>query len=290
MKIFAVLILFIAAPFISACADPLPPSSPSLKDRSFIFSWPGQSSSASVINRTEPIVTDRPSFTDSSRTVGKNVTQAELGYLYQYTQKTDNHEASHFYPDLSLRQGIFADWFELRFAQTLTSFDQPDNNTTAINDPIIGARLGLFAQHGFLPELSITPGLQLPIGSSSVRNNKVLPTIGSSYSWNLTAHLALSGATNFITSERDVDAARFRAWTQTAMATLKTSDRVSVWIEGYTALPQSIALKKDTYYLDAGVMYLTSANTQLDIRIGSRLQGNFGQDIIAGFGVSTRWG
>ena len=246
-----------------------------------------------MIDPHEAIVTDRPSFTDSSRTVGKGVTQLELGYIYSYSDSSNadpRHSETHSYPDLSLRQEVLANWLELRVAGTITSYTSSGDSDTGIKDPQLGFRLGLFAQHGFLPELSITPRTSLPIGSPSVRSDKVLPAIGASYSWSITDCLSLSGATNFSTLERHNDGDSYRSWGQTAMISVKSTPLTTLWIEGYAALPHDSGEERDTYYGDAGALYLISANTQLDLRVGSKLHDRFGQDIFAAVGVSVRWG
>jgi len=280
----------ILLPILSASAAP---NLSAFDQRSFLFSWPGQDARESMIDPHEAIVTDRPSFTDSSRTVGKGVTQFELGYIYSYSDSSNSDprfSATHSYPDLSLRQGVFANWLELRVAGTITSYTSSGDSETGIMDPQLGFRLGLFAQHGFLPELSITPRTSLPIGSPSVRSDKALPAIGASYSWSITDSLSLSGATNFSTLERHSDGDSYRSWGQTAMISVKSTAQTSLWIEAYAALPQHSSGELDTYYGDAGALYLISDNTQLDLRMGSKLQDRFGQDIFAAVGVSVRWG
>jgi hypothetical protein len=54
----------------------------------------------------EPIETDRHDFTQSTRTVGRGVSQLEFGYLYSYRDKEDEIEHTHVTPELVLRYGL----------------------------------------------------------------------------------------------------------------------------------------------------------------------------------------
>jgi hypothetical protein len=73
------------------------------------------------------------------------------------------------------------------------------------------------------------------------------------------------------------------------MLSVKSTVQTSLWIEAYAALPQDSSGERNTYYGDTGALYLISANTQLDLRMGSKLQDRFGQDIFAAVGVSVRY-
>jgi hypothetical protein len=266
-----------------------PANSPRTTQRSFIFLWPGQQESARQLELTAPIVTDRPSFTDSSRTVGTGVTQAELGYTYSYDGSTSPHTASHTYPELSLRQGIFQDWLELRLLQGLTTSDTPGTNYSGFNDLETGLRFGITPQSGFLPELSITPHLRLPTGSTELRGHRTLLGIVASYSWAVSADTSLAGSTQGVQEETDQEHSVYGEWTQSLIATTFVSSETSLWAECYGIFPASQSGLGEAYYADAGISYLLGLNMQLDVRVGSRLQDSFGQEIFTGVGVSVRY-
>ena len=62
----------------------------------------------------EPLVTDRPDFTEASVTVGYGVVQLETGYTFTYDSDGDERPRSHSFPETLLRVGMFAEWFEFR--------------------------------------------------------------------------------------------------------------------------------------------------------------------------------
>ena len=55
-----------------------------MSGRAFLFAWPGSSVNDMRLNLSEPLITDRPDFTEASSTVGYGVTQFELGYTYAF--------------------------------------------------------------------------------------------------------------------------------------------------------------------------------------------------------------
>lgn len=282
--------ILVAASPVAANPVLAQPSNPQRSTtRSFLFLWPGQDEHARQLSLTAPIVTDRSSFTDSSRTVGAGVTQAELGYTYSYNGTSGPHQASHTYPELSLRQGIFQDWLELRLFQNLTTSDVPGSSYTGFDDLETGIRFGITPQSGFLPELSITPHLRLPTGSSELRAHQVLAGIVASYSWVLSANTSLGGSTQGVQEETGDEHDVYGEWTQSVIGTTTITSDFSVWVECFAVFPASRANLRDSYYANTGINYLLSPNMQLDLRVGSRMQDSFGEDVFTGVGFSLRY-
>ena len=62
----------------------------------------------------DPIVTDRPDFTEASSVVGLGVVQLEVGYTYTFDDEGPGSTKANSYPEPLLRYGIFRDWLELR--------------------------------------------------------------------------------------------------------------------------------------------------------------------------------
>jgi hypothetical protein len=68
-----------------------------------------------------PIRTDRPTFTPTSSTVGKNTIQLETGYKFIHDRSQGVTVDSHSYPEANLRFGVLADWLEGRVGQNFVS-------------------------------------------------------------------------------------------------------------------------------------------------------------------------
>ncbi len=62
----------------------------------------------------EPLVTDRPDFTEASSTVGLGVAQLEIGYTYVFDNDGADQTVGHSYPEPLLRVGLLREWLELR--------------------------------------------------------------------------------------------------------------------------------------------------------------------------------
>src|SRR5262249_30520623 len=62
----------------------------------------------------EPLVTDRPDFTESPTTVGAGVIQLETGYTFTSDASGGVRTADHSFPEILLRIGIWEDWLEFR--------------------------------------------------------------------------------------------------------------------------------------------------------------------------------
>jgi len=266
-----------------------PTSAPQSTTRSFLFLWPGQDEQARQLSLTAPIVTDRPSFTDSSRTVGAGVTQVELGYTYSYEGSDIPRQATHTYPELSLRQGIFTDWLEFRLFQNLNTSDSPGSAYTGLDDLEAGVRFGITPQSGLLPELSITPHLRLPTGGAELRAHQVLVGIVASYSWLISDTTSIAGSTQGVQEETAQEHYTYGEWTQSVIGTITLTSELALWAECFVVFPAARALLKDSYYVNSGISYLLNSNMQLDLRIGSRLQDGFGEDIFTGIGFSVRY-
>jgi hypothetical protein len=231
--------------------------------QSFLFLWPDQPESDAKLNLNDPIVTDRPDFTEASSPVGAGVLQAEMGYTYYYDGAASPHTSSHVYPELLLRAGVLADWLELRVAQTLVAFDEPGNSSTGFADTYLGVKLGIVPQKGLLPELSIVPQLTVPTGTPEERADNVLYGVNFLYSWSILSQALVTGT----------------RWD-------------SLWgsyVEWFALFADSAIGGEDVHYANGGITYLLTKDIQLDVRFGTRLQDRFGEEIFSGAGLSVRY-
>lgn len=259
-------------------------------DRSFVFLWPHQPQSEAKLDLSEPIVTDRPDFTEASSPVGEGVVQAELGYTFYYTDGADaRHDISHVYPELLLRAGLLSDWFELRVGQTMVTLDQAGESSTGFADMYLGVKLGIVPQRGILPEVSIVPQLSVPSGSSELRADGPLYGVNLLYSWSLLSDSYLGASTQFNQREGDEGGEVYTSFAQALVAGTSWDGVWGSYIEWFALFADSVVGGEDAHYANGGVTYLINNDLQLDLRVGSRLQDRFGEEIFAGIGVSVRY-
>ena len=83
--------------------------SKSCQSRGTLLQWSYGTSFSGGPDLDEPLVTDRPDFTEASSTVGLGVAQLEFGYTYVFDDDGTVSTKSHSYPETLLRYGIFAD-------------------------------------------------------------------------------------------------------------------------------------------------------------------------------------
>lgn len=109
--------------------------------RAFLFVWPGNDGWDMRLNYAEPLITDRPDFTEANSTVGLSVSQFELRYTY--ARNDDAGSDQHSAPELLMRRGIWRDWLELRIAYTGLAIADPIEDISGIDDLYLGSKIGL---------------------------------------------------------------------------------------------------------------------------------------------------
>lgn len=239
-----------------------------------------------------PLVTDRPGFTTSPSTVGRGVWQFELGYSFTSDDDGVTETLSHSYPQLLVRIGLFADWFEIRLEQdcaseTVTAGGVSDSANGA-QDLLLGCKIALTEQCGWLPQMTLLPQTTVPTGSEPFTFGEMLPGLGWLYAWDITDNLSLDGNT---LGNRYIDDTghAFTLFAQSLNATYQFTDPLSGFVEWYAFFPSS-AVASDIspeHYFDGGFTYLLNDNLQLDVSAGVGLN-DAADDYFVGAGLSLR--
>ncbi len=256
--------------------------------RSFLFVWPGQDCDDLRLNLCEPLVTDRPDFTEASSTVGRGVTQLEMGYTYFSDEANGIRAKSHSYPEALIRQGLFRDWFELRVAYNAGSFNDGTTTINGSEDLYVGAKIGLTPQHGSLPEMAVIPQATLDTGSAGFTVGESLFGVNWLYSWVLSDSVSLAGSTQFNRSVDGGTANKYTQWAQSVALGKSITDRFGGYLEWYAFFPDGADTDGVEHYLNGGFSYLISDNVQWDIRVGLGLNDR-AQDFFTGTGLSIRF-
>lgn len=254
--------------------------------RAFLFAWRGNSPSDLRLNYAEPLVTDRPDFTEASSTVGRGVTQFELGYTYARNDDagTDQHSA----PELLIRKGIWKDWFELRVAYTGFALADPIEEINGSDDLYLGCKIGLTPQCGCLPEMSIMPQMLVPTGSSAFTNDWVLPGVNWIWGWDLNERWGFAGNTQVNRAVDESQPSTFTIWTQSLALSTTLTDRLGVYGEWFGYAAEKGVEGLDEQYLSGGMTVLFGKNVQWDFRGGVGLNDD-SDDYFVGTGLSLRF-
>lgn len=236
----------------------------------------------------EPLVTDRPDFTEASSTVGMGVTQFEIGYTYTFDNDGTDQVISHTYPESLMRHGLFANWFELRLAANVLSEQVNGASTLGREDQYVGFKIGLTPQHGWLPEMALIPQMTIPTGSDNRTADKVLPGVNWIYAWDLGNNFSLGASTQVNRGLDDLND-DFAEWAQSIAVGASLTDIVGVYAEWYAILPPNSAVgADDEHYINGGFTVLLSNDVMWDVRAGVGLN-DFSDDYFVGTGLSIRF-
>ena len=248
-----------------------------------LMRWSYGSGETSGPNLDEPLVTDRPDFTEASSTVGRGVLQLEFGYTYTQNRDNGSETISHSIGEPLFRYGILADWLEFRFAAFPTIEERnpaggPNDTTTGTEDLYLGLKIGLTRQEGILPEMAILPQMTVPTGNSAFSNDQTLPGVNWLYSWAMSNDLAVNDTGDAYTE-----------WAQSATAAFSITEEVGGYVEWYGLFPHAATGRvKPEHYLNGGFTYLFSNDVQFDIRAGYGLN-DASDDVFIGSGLSVRF-
>jgi hypothetical protein len=258
-----------------------------------LFQWWGQSPEQGGSPFDEPLVTDRPDFTEASSTVGRGVVQLEMGYLYSEDDDGVTQMKGQAYPQSLLRVGLFADWFEFRIGATALEETVRTAGVrdvaTGSSDLYLGIKLALTEQCGLLPEMALLPQMFVPTGSDAFTSDEVLPGLNWLYAWDISDRLSLAGSTQ---ANRVVDSLG-NAYTELAQSVavgVSLTERIGTYGEWFVFVPHSAtsAESQTEHYFDGGLTFLVNDNLQFDILAGLGLN-SAAADFFAGGGVVMRF-
>jgi hypothetical protein len=240
----------------------------------------------------EPIVTDRPDFTESSVTVGRGVVQLELGYTLFKNDDDGVETTSHSYPETLLRVGMFADWFEFRvdwnYATERTETGAVVDTISGAEDLTLGCKIALTGQECILPETAIILQMSVPTGSDEFSSDRVLPGFNYLYGWDLSEDWSLGGSTGLNAVTDDVTNDLYNEFSQSLTIGRAWCENVNSYFEWYMLSPISADTNRPEQYINGGVTVLLNLDLQWDIRAGFGLTGA-SDDFFAGTGLSMRY-
>jgi hypothetical protein len=286
---------------------------PANKSPAKLFSWAignrelGQSLDDPEDLDEGEIETDRPDFTQNRRTVGRGVAQVESGLTY--LRGRNGSYSDYSFPETLLRVGVVADWLELRLSQNFasdrtTEIDGRSVGKTGAQDLVIGTKLALTAQRGWLPEMGMIVHTSIPTGSAGFMSPMLLPGLNWLYGWDITKRISLSGSTQAYkttdlvplpTSRGGISALdhvqhAFIVVAQSYSLEYEVTDKLTPYFEWFALFPSGAMdpTKNPQHYLDTGFTYKVTRNIQLDARAGMGLSPH-STALFAGSGLSVRF-
>jgi len=240
-------------------------------------------SQTSLIAADEGIITERPSFVDSSQTMGLGQLQIETGVQ----DEKDHGSVNTWTIPTLLRCGLAEDW-EMRFendvyqrsnAETSHYVDGWSNLVVGVKHHIGGDQDGGVASAWFAE-------VELPTGDTPFRGRGARPSARWVTEWDLPANYSFAVMPGL--KYDSGDNGRFVSGSFGATLSKNFSEATQAFVE---LASQQIAKSADggtQVSFDAGIQYRIGKNVQIDSAIFFGLNGRT-PDTTATVGVSTRW-
>lgn len=286
-RIFIFIVIILVEVAVVPFCTPVYAEDLSGKRKAFPLLWSGADEATANRKPHEPIVTDRPDFTEASSTVGLGVSQFEVGYTYYYSDRGNAISQEHVYPEVLLRQGILADWIELRVGQTWNSFELPNDSSSERQDAYLGTKIALVPQRNFLPEMAVILQANLPTGEGQSQGDQILPGMNLLYSWDLSERTYLGGGTQINAVESSTGGDQGIEVAQALTMGTQISELFGVYGEWFAFMPLDVKASETSHWFNTGVTIAYNPNVQFDVRVGTELS-RVSKDIFTGAGVSFR--
>jgi len=214
-----------------------------------------------------PIDTDRPDQTESSALVPARHAQLEFGLAY--TVDSPDSELLEA-PALLVRYGV-VDRLELRFGLPTLTTQFEGGAESDFADPEIGAKIALWREKGWRPEVALLAGTTTPVGSEDLSSDRIDPAFRFSFGHTLPRGFALGynlGAAWETSPEEDGSGrdARSRFEYTTALG-YDFSERWGCFVELFGDAPLTDS-GGPAHSFDGGLTYLLRENLQLDLAAG----------------------
>ncbi len=238
--------------------------------------------------RLEP---DRPHFPEAASTVGLGRVVLESGYTFN-SLGGDFH--SHSYPEMNLRIGLFAEWFELRIQQNFLSVAETESGVrtrdSGAADLSLGFKLALTEQKKYLPETAVIVQMTVPTGASAFTNDAVLFGVNYDFAWELVKDkLSLEGVISGNGTRDDVGH-RFVLMATGLSAVYNVTHNLELFSEWYGLYPAGAVgpLTGPQHYAVSGLVYYFTDNFLIDARAGVGLN-EHATDYLLGAGFAVRY-
>jgi len=235
----------------------------------------------------EPLVTDRPDFTESAETIPVDRAQVESGYTFTRNGK----DGEHSFGEVLVRVPVGSK-AEVRVGlPSYTRQRGPSGKASGWSDAFLGAKFVLSAggeETGFRnPKLALLVGSTLPTGSRAFREDKWQPEAILAASVALNEKTALSTNVGYVRASDG--GARFSQVLGSLSLGRGLTEKLSAYAEVY-GFNNTNAQGDGGRYFNGGLTYLLNNDRQLDVRAGVGLNNKIaGSDYFLGAGFSQRF-
>lgn len=206
------------------------------------------------------IITDRPSNTESSTTVGNGDLQIESGFLIQFQEEEAESVTQIVAPINSFRFGL-TKGIELRVIGQFESQKTNELSVQGISDMQLGTKIQILKKEGCGTKVAFLSHLIIPTGSKDL-TNQLFGTINKiivSHALSNTLGLAYNVGYKYV-GKGDGDLL------YTLILGLRVNEKTSLFVEPYGQVSN---LEEIELNFDVGLAYLIQDNLQFDFYFGS---------------------
>ncbi len=237
-----------------------------------------------------PLVADRPDFTEGPTTVGLGAAQIEFGYTFGRGPGDGATIILHSLGEPLLRVGLLTEWLELRLGAGLvlrrTQMGRASYDENGFEDLYVGVKLALSEQNGVIPALGILPQATFPTGSERFSDGKILPGLNLVYSWDVTGAFSLSGGTQ-VNRAVGEEGGAIAEWAQSLSGGIGLGGRHGLFGEWFALFSDEPGGMLAEHYVNTGLTWLLMDDLQWDIRVGVGLNDRE-EDVFFGTGFALR--
>lgn len=234
---------------------------------------------ANAQEESEPLVTDRPDFTESAETVPRGRVQVEGGVTFD---RSDEERASTFGEVLVRISTGGRSEFRIG-VPSYGRFRGGGEKASGFDDLFLGGKWLLKKGAGRKPQFALLAGSTLPTGSRDVAERRYQPEAVLAAALDINERVAFSTNLGYV---RASDAGeRFNQAFGSASFGFGLSDKWGAYLEAY-AFNKTAPGGDSQQFVNSGVTYLINNDFQLDARIGRGLNG---RETFFGFGAARRF-
>lgn len=227
----------------------------------------------------DPLIGDRPDFTESAITIAPGRFQLEAGVTHSQGDEEDVDELGEILVRIGLSRRV-----ELRLGlpSYLRIEGQGASDVTGFSDAELGAKIAIAESWGWTTAVLI--GTSLPTGSSELRESSLQPGALLAAERDLSPRISLGTNVGYVYSKAGGE--RHGEVLASVATGIGLGETTGLFVELFGTIPES-AGGPETYFLDAGLTRLLSPDFQLDIRAGVGLN-SAADDFFAGAGLIWR--
>jgi hypothetical protein len=188
-------------------------------------------------------------------------------------------------------------WLGQTWIETKSRPGGPWRAGGGINDMEVGFKWQLLPgdkERKWIPTTALITSIIAPTGGTSPLSGETVEQyINLIYGWNVTDKLTILGSTGDLGTRLRGTTTRARSdnyqrWHQSLVAFYAVGDRTTLFYEWYIWMFTSSINHSPQNYMDWGVLYHPTPNTQLDLRAGFNVSAQPG-DFFTGAGFSVRF-